>query len=147
MKNDEIVERLGAKGVHATANRLLVYDAFTGLRHPVSLSALETLLPTMDKSSIFRVVNLFLRHDVLHSIDDGTKQVKYEVCPSPHECIASQRHIHFYCERCERTFCLDDIPIPSVELPEGYALHSINYIVKGTCPACGNKAEKAKRYE
>ncbi|MDY5969688.1 MAG: transcriptional repressor [Bacteroidales bacterium] len=140
MKNNEIVERLKAKGVHATANRLLVYDAFTGLHNPVSLSALETLLPTMDKSSIFRAVRLFLKHDVLHAIDDGTKQVKYEICPSQNECDATQRHIHFYCERCGQTFCLDDISIPTVELPESYAAHSINYIVKGTCPSCRSKA-------
>jgi Fur family ferric uptake transcriptional regulator len=44
--------------------------------------------------------------------------------------------VHFYCERCHRTFCINEMPIPPILLPEGYRLHSINYMAKGLCPQC-----------
>ena len=48
------------------------------------------------------------------------------------------QHVHFYCERCHRTFCLTDMPIPTVSLPAGYELHDINYMAKGLCPECSS---------
>ena len=44
---------------------------------------------------------------------------------------------HFFCECCHRTFCLEDTPIPAIDLPPGYRMTTINYIVKGLCPECG----------
>ena len=34
------------------------------------------------------------------------------------------------------TFCFPSIHIPVVDLPEGFRLHSINYMVKGVCREC-----------
>ena len=145
MSSEEIIGRLADKGVRATANRVLVYEVVSGLDAPASLSALETLLPTMDRSSIYRVLTLFLQHDVLHAVDDGTRQAKYEACPSPHLCHAEQGHVHFHCERCGRTFCLSHVQVPAVALPKGYSQHAISYIVKGACPACQRKAHMGKQ--
>jgi Fur family ferric uptake transcriptional regulator len=33
---------------------------------------------------------------------------------------------------------LPDTPIPSVSLPQGYHLTSINYMAKGLCPDCSS---------
>jgi Fur family ferric uptake transcriptional regulator len=47
--------------------------------------------------------------------------------------------VHFYCECCHRTFCLNETPIPGVPLPTGYVSRSINYMIKGLCPDCSEK--------
>ena len=48
-------------------------------------------------------------------------------------------HTHFFCEQCRRTFCLKQIQVPVVPLPDGFKLNSINYVLKGLCPECAAK--------
>jgi len=140
MDNQKCIERLEKKGVRATSIRILVLDALMSSPRAMSLSDLETVLDTVDKSSIFRSLEAFEKHHVVHSIDDGTGSVKYEVCEGEDECTLSDMHTHFYCEKCHKTFCLKDITVPVVPLPDGFETRSINYIIKGTCPSCRNKA-------
>ena len=113
--------RLERRGVKPTANRVLVMEAILG---------------TVDRSSVFRTLGLFVKHHVVHAIDDGSGSVKYEACDSRDDCSVADMHTHFYCEVCHRTFCLKTIGVPVVDLPAGFVTHSINYIVKGICDKC-----------
>ena len=56
-----------------------------------------------------------------------------------HRLPGREPHIHFYCEECRRTFCIEDVKIPVVALPEGYRIETINYTVKGLCPECSKR--------
>ena len=139
MKQEEIVERLEKKGIKATANRVLVYKALMQVERPQSLSALEDALVTMDKSSLFRVLTLFLEHDVVHAFEDGRGVLQYELCGSEGACNMADSHLHFYCESCHESFCLEDIHVPSIDLPEGFTSHSVSFVIKGECPHCRNR--------
>ena len=139
MEMAEILEKLDKKGVKPTANRILVLKELNNVDGPVSLSVLENRLLTMDKSSIFRVLTLFLEHDVVDSFEDGRGMLNYELCGSEGRCNHSDSHIHFYCEVCHKSYCLKDIPISDIELPEGFTPHSISFVVKGECPECRKK--------
>ena len=55
MTAEEIITKLGHKGVKATANRILVYRMLEESDRPVSLADMERLNLSMDKSSIFRL--------------------------------------------------------------------------------------------
>ncbi|WP_294743357.1 transcriptional repressor [uncultured Prevotella sp.] len=124
-------------GIKPTANRIVVVKALADAERPMSLTELEYKILSIDKSGVFRALALFREHHLVHVIEDGGDGVRYELCHShdghDHD---DDQHVHFYCERCHRTFCLSDIPIPAVELPLGYRLSSINYMVKGLCPEC-----------
>lgn len=139
MEQQEVVERLGQKGVKATANRIIVYRELLRADHPMSMTDLEGRLLSLDKSSIFRVLTLFLEHDVVHTFSDGRGVLHYELCGSRGECSHSDSHVHFYCESCQQSFCMEDIPLPHIELPEGYSPHSVSFVIKGECPACRQK--------
>ena len=102
----------------------------------VSLPQLERLLPTVDKSTISRTLSLFLMHRLIHVVDDGSGSLKYNVCSDDCDCSVEDEHTHFCCERCHRTFCLKNIHVPVVPLPDGFVLNSINYVIKGLCPEC-----------
>lgn len=132
---EEILER---KGVRATANRIIVLDALMKEHHPVSLIQLEETIDTMDRSSIFRALTLFLENDIVHGIEDGSGSLKYEACHAAEHCSVSDMHVHFYCESCHETSCFEHTPIPPVALPSGYLIRSINYMVKGICPRCAS---------
>ena len=139
MEQQDIIIKLEAKGIKPTANRILVLKTLASEHHPPSLSSLEHKMLTMDKSSIFRVLTLFLEHDVVHAFEDGRGILNYELCEEEGKCDHHDGHIHFYCEDCQRSFCMEDIHIPSFELPEGFYPHSISFVIKGECPECRKK--------
>ena len=142
MNTTETTRRLELKGIKATANRILVYRELVAKGCPLSLADMEDIMPQMDKSSIFRVLTLFLEHDVVHSFTDGRGVVNYELCHDDGQCHHDDGHLHFYCESCQRSFCLDDVPLPEIVLPEGFVPHSVSFVVKGNCPDCYKKIER-----
>ena len=128
-----------AHDIKPTANRIVVAKTLAAAERPMSLSELEYKILSIDKSGVFRALTLFREHHLVHVIEDGGDGVRYELCHS-HDGHAEDddQHVHFYCERCHRTFCLHDTPIPAVQLPHGYHLASINYMAKGLCPECAS---------
>lgn len=139
MNSQDMISRLESKGIRPTANRILVMKTLMGEQNPQSLSNLERKMVSMDKSSIFRTLTLFLEHDVVHVFEDGRGVLCYELCEEKGACDHHDGHIHFYCESCQRSFCMEDIHIPSFELPEGFYPHSISFVIKGECPDCRKK--------
>lgn len=139
MNSQDMISRLESKGIRPTANRILVMKTLMGEQNPQSLSNLERKMVSMDKSSIFRTLTLFLEHDVVHAFEDGRGVLCYELCQEKGACDHHDGHIHFYCESCQRSFCMEDIHIPSFELPEGFYPHSISFVIKGECPDCRKK--------
>lgn len=139
MNSQDMISRLESKGIRPTANRILVMKTLMGEQNPQSLSNLERKIVSMDKSSIFRTLTLFLEHDVVHAFEDGRGVLCYELCEEKGACDHHDGHIHFYCESCQRSFCMEDIHIPSFELPEGFYPHSISFVIKGECPDCRKK--------
>ena len=135
MVKEHIISLLGKCGIKATANRILVAVALADAGRPLSLMELEDRIETIDKSGIFRCLNTFKEHHLVHSIED-VEGTRYELCLSHDSEHDDDTHVHFYCERCHRTFCLDNIHIPPVVLPKGYDPRTSNYLVKGICPEC-----------
>lgn len=127
---------LKERGIRPTAVRLLVAKLLSQSESPLSLADIETELDTAPKSTIFRTLTLFQSYNLVHSIEDGSGSLKYELCHSHGHDNANDMHTHFFCERCQRTYCFKHIQIPAIELPQGFTMHSVNYIVKGICDKC-----------
>ena len=140
ISQQECEELLREHGIKPTANRIVVAKELAAAERPMSLTELECKIVSIDKSGVFRTLTLFREHHMVHVIEDGGDGVRYELCHSHdgHEHDDDQ-HVHFFCENCHRTFCISDVPIPSVILPDGYKLTSINYMAKGLCRDCANK--------
>ena len=134
--NEQIAELLEHHGVKPTANRIVVARALSQAGRPLSLSELERLIVSIDKSGVFRALTLFRDHHLVHTIDDGVGGTRYELCHSHSADEDDDLHVHFFCEVCHRTYCLPAIPIPDVDLPSGFTVSSANFIVKGICPHC-----------
>ena len=122
-------------GIKPTANRIIVAKALAKEHRPLSMSELEDCIGSIDKSGIFRTLTLFKEQRLVHSLDDGDG-VRYELCHSHDHNIDNDMHLHFHCEHCGETICLEDLPIPEVELPDGYQVQSANFVLKGICPKC-----------
>lgn len=122
-------------GVKATPNRLLVARELAAAGRPLSLMELESLLETIDKSSIFRTLAVFKEAHLVHALEDTGDGVRYELCHASGE-HDDDLHVHFHCTVCHKTYCLHDVPIPPVEVPNGYKIQSSSYLIHGICPDC-----------
>ena len=138
-------EILNARGIRPTPVRILVLRALQQKDCAVSLMSLEAEMQTVDRSSIFRTLNLFLEEHIVHQVEDGSGQTKFALCEEhcqcgeEHEHQLSDFHVHFYCEQCQRTLCLHDVAVPEVILPKGFTLNAANFVLKGVCAECKNK--------
>lgn len=140
MNETDAQRLLSERGIRPTANRILVAKALAAERNPLSLKELERVIETVDKSGISRTLALFRARHLVHDIEDGDGNVKYELCLSHSSSGDEDAHVHFYCERCRKTFCLWDTPIPEVSVPEGFMRESVNYMIKGLCAGCARRA-------
>ncbi len=138
---NEYVEILEKRDIRPTAIRLLVLKTMMREKSSLSLLDLEKRLDTVDKSTLFRTLSLFLSHHLVHGISDGSGSFKYALCSDDCSCEVSDQHTHFHCEHCGQTFCFTNIPTPIVKLPDGFTLTGINYVLKGLCPECAAKVK------
>ncbi|MBD5118092.1 MAG: transcriptional repressor [Clostridiales bacterium] len=132
-------EILDNANIKPTPNRILVTRSLLAAESPLSLLELEKDLQTLDRSSISRVLALLLEHGAVHAMEDGRGITKYEICHGEHHCSVSDMHAHFYCERCNRVFCFEDINAPEINIPDAFQVRSVNFMIKGICPDCHDK--------
>ncbi len=123
-------------GMRITAVRLLIWRSIREhFENPFTLADLEAVLPTVDRSTLFRNLTTLAQSGVLHAVDDGSGAQKYCVC----HCDDNSHHhghVHITCTRCHRTFCLTSVMIPPVPLPKGFDVSESEYVVKGVCTEC-----------
>ena len=125
-------------GIKPTANRILILKALLQAGRPLAQTEIETALESVDKSIISRTLAMFREHHLLHTLS-GEDYVRYEVCHCAEEGEDNDRHVHFHCEVCGRTFCLEELPVPAVRLPDGFSVENVEYMAHGVCPACAGK--------
>ena len=139
MNNLTEEQTLRNAGVRVTAVRLLVWRTirkeFAGI---FNLADLEEVLPTVDKSTLFRTLNLFSDSHLLDAIDDGSGSQKY-CLRSAEDPLSEVWHVHFSCRVCHKTVCLTNIPLPEVSLPAGFEVENVEYVAKGVCPKCSSR--------
>ncbi len=140
MNEEQITNHLQQHGVRPTSTRILVWRTIEQIDYVFALSDLENALPTIDKSTLFRTLTLLCEHSMLHQIPDGSGQHKYCVCSAHDNCHNNCNHVHLKCNVCGKTFCLKNEPIPMVNIPHGFKVEHITYIIEGVCPHCGHKS-------
>lgn len=139
MDNHDIDTLLSNAGIRPSAIRVLVAKTLMRSSGPLSSQQIETTLQSVDRSSITRSLALFVEHNFVHTVDDGSGSVKYELCHAPgnhSNTDFDDRHPHFHCVKCGATICLEQQSTPSVELPEGFVATGFNFVIKGLCADC-----------
>jgi Fur family ferric uptake transcriptional regulator len=133
---ESLEKRLLNRNIKPTSIRLLIFKTMTEFKKAFSLTDLETELETVNKSTIFRTLTLFHENLLIHNIDDGSGSMKYSICNETCMCTVGELHVHFNCNRCHNTYCLESISIPPIQLPEKFLLESVNFVMKGICENC-----------
>lgn len=139
---DDIEKIFENHGVRPSPVRTLIYRALASAIEPMSVQDMEIALETVDRSSITRAMGTFLKGNLVHAISDGSGTVKYEVCYTHHRDKVSDEHVHFRCEKCNRTLCIHSLPIPEVTLPEGFSMKKATFVISGICDRCQSGMSK-----
>lgn len=140
MENCE--KKLKEAGIRITAIRLLIWRTICERMHEAfSLADVESALLSVDKSTLFRALVLFTEHGLLHTINDGSGSQKYCVCHMEDK-NHHHGHVHITCTVCHKTWCLENIPIPSVGIPPGFEMIESEYVIKAICPKCQKMQRK-----
>ena len=88
------------------------------------------------RETLFRTLTLFLKHKILHDVDNGSGSRIYCRC----ECASTyMSHVHFTCTSCGQTFCIKDIDISVIPHPKGFIVNEMNFVMKGLCPQCSKR--------
>ncbi|HCE57056.1 MAG TPA: transcriptional repressor [Prolixibacteraceae bacterium] len=129
-------ERLKSRNIKPTAMRELVLKILGEQDVAISLPELEQKFEKAERTTLYRTLKTFEEKKLIHSIDDGSGSVKYALCLEKCQCHPEDLHVHFLCTKCQQTYCLNDISIPSIALPLNFKLETINMVMKGVCSNC-----------
>lgn len=90
-----------------------------------------------DRVTIYRTLQTFVEKGIIHTIPTVDNSVLYALCKD--DCSSGHHHdnhVHFICDNCNVTYCLDSVVTPEVKLPDGYKPLLIDVVVTGVCKNC-----------
>ncbi len=89
---------------------------------------------SFDRVTIYRTLQSFVEKGIIHLIPTKDNSIKYALCKD--DCEAGHHHdnhVHFICDECSKTICLDDVTVPQVKLPKGFTPQHAEMVVNGVC--------------
>jgi Fur family transcriptional regulator, ferric uptake regulator len=89
-----------------------------------------------DRVTIYRTLQTFVEKGIIHSIPTADNAVRYALCKDCTEGHHHDDHVHFMCDNCNTTICLDNVVSPKVELPDGYVATDVQVVIHGVCKDC-----------
>lgn len=89
-----------------------------------------------DRVTVYRTLQTFVEKGIVHTIPTADNSVLYALCKDCAEGHHHDDHVHFICNNCGTTICLDDVVSPRIDLPEGYTDESVQVVIKGVCRKC-----------
>lgn len=124
-----------------TPTRIEILKLYTNSDHALTHKDIEQeLKEQFDRVTIYRTLNTFEEKGIIHKIFDGSSAVKYalcgEECHNDEEHKHHHNHVHFTCNNCDKTFCIDEIQTPKINLPKKFKADNIFLVVKGICEDC-----------
>jgi Fur family ferric uptake transcriptional regulator len=92
-----------------------------------------------DRVTLYRTLHSFKEKGLVHSIHDVSGAVKYALSQQAYdEHQPHDNHMHFSCTACGQTFCLNEVHVPTLPLPDGYQANSLHFSAQGICNTCGS---------
>ncbi len=90
-----------------------------------------------DRVTIYRTLQTFVEKGIIHSIPSADNSIRYALCKD--DCAGGHHHddhVHFMCDDCGTTYCLDHVTVPQLDLPKGFRAVQTDVVVSGKCVKC-----------
>ena len=138
MQEEPINQILKTAGLSVTSSRKKVLALFLSADGALSHATIEKEADEkMDRITIYRTLQAFVQKGIIHIIPTTDNSIQYALCKD--ECSEGHhhdQHVHFVCNECHTTYCLETTHIPHVKLPSGFQQSQTEVIVNGLCDKC-----------
>lgn len=133
-----IIETLKKNQLSITDSRKKILELFVRSKRALAHADIEHQSGTeFDRVTIYRTLQTFVEKGIIHTIPTADNSVRYalckEACSGGHH---HDNHVHFMCDECGTTYCLESISIPDVLLPAGFSSSQTDVVVSGKCAKC-----------
>lgn len=135
---NENLNILKRNGLSITEGRKKILDIFLDTAGALAHSDIEKQTDAaFDRVTVYRTLQTFVDKGIIHQIPTTDNSILYALCK--HNCAAGHHHdnhVHFICNKCAKTICLDDVTVPEVKLPRGFKPAQSAMVVTGICLEC-----------
>ncbi|HMS98849.1 MAG TPA: transcriptional repressor [Saprospiraceae bacterium] len=126
-------------GLKLTPVRLRMVEIFDAADHALHQQEIESGFDGIDRITLYRTLKSFEEKGLIHKITDLDGNSKYAMCES--ECLEHHHHhhhahIHFQCDHCHLTYCVENVEIPNIEIPGKFLVTGQNITITGKCENC-----------
>lgn len=126
-------------GLKLTPIRLKMIEIFNTCSHALPQHEIEGRFEGIDRITLYRTLKSFEEKGIIHKITDLDGNSKFAMCET--RCVEDHvhdhhDHIHFECEECHLTFCVENINIPNIEVPDKFLVTGQNITITGKCEHC-----------
>ncbi|MDP1764597.1 MAG: transcriptional repressor [Sediminibacterium sp.] len=133
-----IAETLKKNQLSITDSRKKILELFMRTNGALAHADIEHQSGTeFDRVTIYRTLQTFVEKGIIHTIPTADNSVRYALCKD--QCSAGKHHddhVHFMCDACGTTYCLDHVMVPAVVLPKGFTVTQTDVVISGTCKNC-----------
>ncbi len=121
-----------------TEGRKKILEIFLKADHALVNSDIEKEFSgSIDRVSVYRTLQSFLKKGLIHLIPTTDNSIKYALTKEDVKQGQTQdHHVHFICNNCNKTICLDEIELPAIKLPVGYIQEDYQMVISGSCNDC-----------
>ncbi len=121
-----------------TGSRQKIMELFLASAGALSHADIEKYTGAgFDRVTIYRTLQSFVESGIIHLIPTTDNSIKYALCKD--DCESGHHHdnhVHFVCDECKQTTCLDEVVIPIIKLPRGFTPHQSEMMISGICKDC-----------
>ncbi len=135
---EQHLDILKKNGLSVTEGRKKILELFFDAAGALAHADIEKNTDAaFDRVTVYRTLQTFVEKGIIHQIPTTDNSVLYALCKD--NCAAGHHHdehVHFICNNCHKTICLDDVTVPSVKLPSGFSPLQSAMVVNGICSEC-----------
>lgn len=133
-----ITDILKASKLSVTASREKILNLFLDHHGALAHGDIEKNAgEKFDRVTIYRTLQTFVEKGIIHTIPTADNSIRYALCKDNcEEGHHHDHHVHFVCNNCNITYCLDDVVTPELKLPKGYSSTHIEVVAQGICKNC-----------
>jgi Fur family ferric uptake transcriptional regulator len=132
---DDILRR---NSLSVTESRKKILTLFLNIQGALAHGDIERKAgEKFDRVTVYRTLQTFVEKGIIHTIPTTDNSVRYALCKD--NCTEGHHHdnhVHFICDQCGATLCLEDLAVPEIKLPKGFSLNEVEVVVKGICKNC-----------
>ena len=118
-----------------TGPRLKVLSLLSAKKVATSQPDLESVMDDIDRVTLYRILSAFEEKGIIHKVFDLNGTANYAMCsPECGEDHHHDEHLHFNCTNCKNVYCLDELNLPPIHLPNGFKPNGFTIYASGLMP-------------